>query len=193
MSTKYRRPRPLPRTKAVPRILPNERCSRRARVTLLASLLLVTPACGANKGGNDSTLVRSDAGRVATAAPSTARACLHLDTLAASSGHHRILAAMFATDENRGRTTFGFSPPDTSQIRLLSDRDTCARANAAFESVLSKAWITPKKSFTQANLYVYRAGNLYAVVFPDWQPSGDVGDQFMFFDSSWNYLGNRAQ
>jgi hypothetical protein len=102
---------------------------------------------------------------------------------------------MFATDRNRGQSTFGFPPPDPAQIQLLSDQETCAKANVAFESLMTK-WGAPKtvKSGPTATLYVYRAGNLYAVVLPvDARNQADISSQFMFFDSRWNYLGDRSQ
>jgi hypothetical protein len=101
---------------------------------------------------------------------------------------------MFATDRNRRHATFGFPPPDPSQIQLLSDRETCDKANVAFETLMRK-YRSEKtsKSYPKANLYVYRAGGLYAVLYPDWQSDSDVSNQFMFFDSRWNYLGDRAQ
>jgi hypothetical protein len=160
-----------------------------------ALLLLLLPALGcASKQGDEQPGPGRAVPDQPAAAPIVLNACLRPDSLALSSQHVRVLAAMFVTDVNRGHTTFGFSPPDPSQIRLLSDEKTCAKANVAFESLMSKRGAEhPARSYPKANLYVYRAGSLYAVLYPDWHSGGDVSDQFMFFDSGWNYLGDRAQ
>jgi hypothetical protein len=102
---------------------------------------------------------------------------------------------MVATDKNRRMNTFGYPPPDPSQIELLSDAQHCDPANAAFDSVMT-AWSSDKsgKVYPKANLYVYRVGPLYAVLYPDWKSTGaERWEEFMFFDSRWKYLGTRAQ
>jgi hypothetical protein len=159
----------------------------------LILLLLAAFGCESKRNagheGSDSGLAKP-----AVAASNAVNACLSPDSLGLSTHHTRVIAAMFATDRNRGLSTFGFSPPDPSQIRLLSDQETCTKANAAFESVLTK-WgaSSPVTPVPKSNLFVYRAGNLYIVLFPDWHSDSDISDQFMFFDSHWKYLGDRAQ
>jgi hypothetical protein len=136
--------------------------------TGLVPLFLTALACGSRRDARQS---KSDAGihdRPVVTASKVLNACLHPDSLALSSQHARILAAMFATDRNRGRTTFGFPPPDPSQIRFLSDQDTCDKANAAFESLMTKWGAEKGGMYAQpANLYVYRADSLYVLLYPD--------------------------
>jgi hypothetical protein len=159
----------------------------------LLALLLTTLACASKQDDEQSKSGRAVRDRP-VAAPVVLNACLKPDSSAFSSQHVRVLAAMFATDRNRGHTTFGFSSPDPSQIQLLSDEETCAKANVAFESLMSKRGAEKAvKNYPKANLYVYRAGSLYAVLYPDWHSDSDVSNQFMFFDSRWNYLGDRGQ
>jgi hypothetical protein len=157
-------------------------------------LLLLTALACASKQDEEQAKSSGAVRDQPAAAPIVLNACLKPDSSAFSSQHVRALAAMFATDRNRRHTTFGFPPPDPSQIQLLSDKETCAKANVAFESLLSKRGVEKAaKNYPKANLYVYRAGILYAVLYPDWHSDSDVPNQFMFFDSRWNYLGDRGQ
>ena len=159
----------------------------------LLPLLLTVLACALKQDHEQSKSGRGVRDQPAAAAV-VLNACLKPDSSAFSSQHVRVLAAMFATDRNRRHTTFGFSPPDPSQIQLLSDKETCAKANVAFESLMSKRGAEKAaKNYPKANLYIYRAGSLYAVLYPDWHSDSDVSNQFMFFDSRWNYLGDRGQ
>ena len=163
--------------------------------TALVPLFLTALACGSKRDAGQS---KSDPGihdRPAVASK-VLSACLHPDSLAVSAQHARILAAMFATDRNRRQTTFGFPPPNPLLIRFLSDQATCDKASAAFESLMTK-W-GAKKTGTQAqpaNLYVYRADSVYVLLYPDWrsEAGADISSEFMFFDSHWNYLGQRAR
>ncbi len=163
--------------------------------TILVTLSVTALACGSARETAQSDSGLGIAGRT-VATSNVSNACTHSDSLAVSRRHIRILAAMFATDINRHHTTFGFPPPDPSDIKFLSDQETCTKAYAAVDSLLTK-WAGPKipSSAQKPNLYVYRASDLYAVIDPDmrFESTSDLAHQFIFFDSRWKYLGQRAQ
>jgi hypothetical protein len=109
--------------------------------------------------------------------------------------HARLLAQMFRADANAHRKTFGFTPPDSAAISLVTDAELYHKADRALDSTLIAMGGTKKNdSSEKGSLYVYRAGDVYAVV--------DVNQQFghatanlpifFFFDSRWRYLGFRS-
>jgi hypothetical protein len=103
---------------------------------------------------------------------------------------------MFTADRKAGRTTFGFQPPDSSDITLITNPQLCARADSALYSALVQHALPstiPDRS-DKGIPYLYRAGNLYAVTDIGQSDSGDLtfAPRFFFFDTAWRYLGNRS-
>lgn len=81
-----------------------------------------------------------------------------------SAGHVRILASIFAADRKAKRSTFGFSPPDSSKIALVTDPKMCASADSALYSALIKMGGTKSVAPAEkSELYLYRTGSLYVV------------------------------
>ena len=116
-----------------------------------------------------------------------------------------VLGHWFANDTREHKRTFGFIPPDSSSVVLLSDSAVSRRADNALDAQFVK-WASASNSSTAkssksastdtaVNVLVYKARHLYAVV--------DVGQKFcggdepplplvFFFDSRWRYLGSRS-
>jgi hypothetical protein len=112
-----------------------------------------------------------------------------------SAGHVRILASMLSADRKAGRSTFGFPPPDSSQIRLVTDTGLCAKADSALYDALIKMGGTKSSDVADNGiLYLYQVGSLYAVTDLEQSPWGDLTFTpiFFFFDPQWHYLGNRS-
>jgi|SRR5690242_12787831 len=157
-------------------------------------LLLVAIACTSEKPSRPTSRTPiNDAGEKPAASSSS---CFYRDSLSLAPRHRRVIAAMFATDRNRHVTTFGRPPADPSNVTSVTDQGICARASAAYEASVIKGALAAEGNLHRPNnLYVYHAGDFYIVTTPDWlsEPSAEIPDQFWFFDSSWNYLGQRAQ
>jgi hypothetical protein len=102
---------------------------------------------------------------------------------------------MFGADAKAHRKTFGFQPPDSSHISLVTDTDLYAKANKALDSALIAMGGTKSSQPTdRGSLYVYRAGDLYAIVDVNQRSEGHLTfpPVFFFFDSQWHYLGSRS-
>ena len=92
--------------------------------------------------------------------------------------------------------TFGFAPPDSSSIALVSDPRVCARADDALNSVLGSSGGTIDTTYRDnGSLYVYRAGPLFALTDASRKDNGNenIAPFFFFFSSDWKYLGERSR
>ena len=139
---------------------------------------------------------KRDDGRNTSAAASGNTCTSHPALPNHAAGHVRVLTSMFIADRKAGRTTFGFQPPDSSDITLITDPQLCARADSALYSALVQRALQstiPDRS-DKGIPYLYRAGNFYAVTDVSQSDSGDLtfAPTFFFFDTAWRYLGNRS-
>jgi hypothetical protein len=139
---------------------------------------------------------KRDAGENTRAAASRNTCSAHPTLPNYTAGHVRLLARIFTADRKAGRTTFGFQPPDSSDIALVTDPQLCARADSALYSALVQGapQSTSSDRSDTGNLYLYRARNLYAVTDVSQSDGGDLtfAPIFFFFDTAWRYLGNRV-
>jgi len=114
---------------------------------------------------------------------------------ASDTGRHiEALAAMFEADTRAHRKTFGFSPPDSSEISLVTDVAVYSSAKRALDSTLFAMGGKRGDQTDKGSLYVYRTGSLYVVVDVNEESGGDQNTMpsFFFFDSLWRYLGTRS-
>jgi hypothetical protein len=139
---------------------------------------------------------KREAGENTSAAASRNTCSAHPTLPNYTAGHLRVLASIFTADRKAGRTTFGFQPPDSSDIMLITDPQLCARADSALYSALVQRELQstiPDRS-DKGIPYLYRAGNLYGVTDLSQSDRGDLpfAPRFFFFDTAWRYLGDRS-
>ena len=103
-----------------------------------------------------------------------------------------ILGHWFAEDKRAHRTTFGFTPPDSSSVTPVLDSALSARVNPALDSAVPG---TPDPTAPKGQSFVYRAGGMYALVDIHQEVCGGdvpVLPIVFFMDTSFHFLGTRS-
>lgn len=95
------------------------------------------------------------------------------------------ITRMMDSDQAQARSDFGVSLVPLSQITLVSDSATCARAGEAVDSVLHVWNPTATIPPWQIPLYVFKIGTSYAAM--DRSTPNQDAYWIMFFTSAWAF------